>query len=52
MTEAQSPGCCGCEGEAPHQPDFHNVIISVDLCIRDKICSVVCIPVREKQMNW
>lgn len=24
------------EGEAPHQPDFHNVIILVDLCIRHK----------------
>lgn len=39
LTEAHPPGFFGSEGEAPHQPDFHNVIILVDLCIRHKICS-------------
>lgn len=45
-------GSFGCEGEAPHQPDFHNVIILVDLCIRHKICSSVCVLVWEMQINW
>lgn len=47
LTEAHSPGFFGCEGNAPHQPDFHNVIILVDLCIRHKICSSVCVLVWE-----
>lgn len=34
VTGAHPPGLLGSEGEAPHQPDFHNVIILVDLCTR------------------
>lgn len=45
-------GFFGSEGEAPHQPDFHNVIILVDLCISNKICSSVCLLVWEMQINW
>lgn len=40
LTDAHSPGFFGCEGEVPHQPDIHNMIILVDLCIRRKICSL------------